>query len=293
MTEQPQVQDPFEVPEGYTGDIGNPLDTEGVRLPFQAPYVWWMNGLNQFKKELDVRYFGGWCMGDEDMGAAIELLGASVPPLGWIPYEMVNGDGDNYTAFASRFIYLAIFGSRKRWDTDKNRGHYQVLGYMAYPNENKIMVPFSPVVLTCKATAGMFLEKAVIEFSSKTQGSRRKFANNLPISAFYACFGTFGDQRVEQEVGKDTKKKVTPLRLWLPKQIDEPFLRSFFVGKEIAAQTAELRKDAREWLDAWKQPVQAEAPANGNRKPAPQADPIADHMPEMPPEPPVEDGMPY
>lgn len=287
----PNPQDPFEVPEGYTGDIGNPLDTEGIRLPFLAPNVWWFNGRNQFKKENDQRYFGAWSMNDDDMAAAMQEAGVSQPPLGWVPFDMVNDDGDNYNAFLNRFICIAIFGSRKTWDKKENKGRYQVLGYLAYPDQDRKITPFGPVVLTCKSMASKFLQDAVVDFQTKTQTARRKFANNLPISAFYALLGTWGNQRVEQTVGKGAnQKKVTPLRLYLPEQIDEQFLRTYFVGKEIAAKTAALKKEAREWLDAWKQPQE---PAASNGRDVPQADLVADHMPEMPSEPPLDEEPPY
>lgn len=294
----PQAQDPFEVPEGYAGDIGNPLEGEGIRLPFLAPFLWWTNGLNQFKQEQGPRYFGGWTMNDVDMVAASELSDPKVDfTPGWTPFEMVNDAGESYTAFLSRHLYIAVFGSRKKWDNEKNRGQYQVLGYMGYRTQgSNEMFPFGPVVLTAKSTASMFLQNAVIEFANKTAAARQKYANNLPISAFYACLGSFGDKRVEQEVGKQVKKKVTPLKLWLPEKLDDNFLRSFFVGREIAARTTELKKQSQEWLAAWKQ---APAPAQGNgngagaRRPTPQADLAADHMPEPPEPPEFDDEAPY
>lgn len=299
----PTAQDPFEVPEGYTGDIGNPLEGENVQLPYLAPFVYWANGKIVHKLEGGPRFFGAWGMNDADMGTMLQQSGMGTPPPGWTPYDQVNEQtGNPYTSFMCRYIYVAIFGSRFAWlkdkknPNDKGKGHYQVLGYMAYPEATtKEMIPFGPVVLTCKSMASKYLKKAVVKFATDTQSARMKFANNLPISAFYSCFGTFGDQRVEEEVGQgNNRKKITPLRLWLPEQIDEPFLRRMFVGKEIAARTATLRKMSTEWLEDWKRYAQDEEQPQGNgsgaQRPVPQPDLVEDHMPPEPPE--YDDEMP-
>jgi hypothetical protein len=282
----PQDPDEFEVPEGYGEDIGNPLDTEGVRLPFMAPYTWWQNGKNVFKKDGGAPYFGGWAMSDVDM-ASVAAANNDVLPLQWTSYDLVNDKGDDYTAFMTRWAYIAVLGTRKRWLQEENKGQYQVLAYAAYQGQNKEIIPFSPVVLTCKGTAGMFLQAAVIKFATQTAAARKKFAHDLPISAFFATIGTFGTTPEAQSVGKEEgkKKMVTPLKLWLPEKIDGSYLHAAFVGKDLAALTASLRKDAKDWLAAWKvaAPVKAK---EVQEEPEYVPDPIEDHVPP-------EETMPY
>lgn len=250
----PNDPNDFDVPEGYNDEIGNPLEGEGVRLPFLAPLVWWQNGRPIFKETKGAPYFGGWAMNDVDMGAL--QAQTDTLPLGWLSYNLVNDQGEDYTAFMARWAYIAILGTRFRWIAEVNKGQYQVLAYMAYQAENKAIVPYSPIVLTCKGTAGMFLRQAVIKFATQTAAARKKFAHDLPISAFFATIGTFGPTPETQSVGKEEgkKKSVTPLKLWLPEKIDGGYLHAAYVGREVAELSIGLRKDAADWLADWKQP---------------------------------------
>lgn len=275
------MSEEFEVPAGYTEDIGDPLEGESIRLPFLAPIVWWQNGKNAFKKDGGAPYFGGWAMSDVDM-AALVSSNSDALPLGWTSYDLVNDQGEDYTAFMTRWAYFAILGARSRWDKQANRGFYQVLAYLAYQNTEKKPVAFAPVVLSSKGMGSKFLRDAVIKFSTQTAAARKKFANDLPISAFYATIGTFGTTPEIQSVGKEEgkKKNVTPLKLWLPEKIDEAYLRAAFIGKDLAALTAGLKKDAGEWLKAWKQapeqqPAQPKAEPN---EPQYVPDPIGEHI---------------
>lgn len=250
----PNDPNEFDIPEGYNEGIGNPLDNEGVRLPFLAPMVWWQNGRPIFKDRGGAPYFGGWAMNDVDMSALHDQT--DTLPLNWLSYDLVNEQGEDYTAFMTRWAYFAIIGTRNRWIQEVNKGHYQVLAYMAYQGADKSIVPYSPVVLTCKGTAGMFLRQAVIKFSTQTAAARKKFAKDLPISAFFATLGTFGQAPEYQSVGKEEgkKKNVTPVNLWLPEKIDGAYLHAAYVGREIAELSIGLRKDAADWLADWKQP---------------------------------------
>jgi hypothetical protein len=275
----------FEVPEGYTGDIGNPLEGEGVRLPFAAPYVWWVNGKDGYKNERSPRFFGGWAMKAEDMALAIDE-NRGINPNGWNSFDMTSDDGNEYVAYLNRKIFVAVLGTRFRWLADVNKGQYQVLVYLGFDQDKKI-IPFTPAVLTAKGTAGMFLRTAINDFSTKTSTLRRKLANNLPVSAFYACLGTFGEVPVIKSVGTEKKKNVTPVSLWMPANLDEGFLRAMFVGSEIAGVTAGLKKEAADWLAAWKQPAQQAQPQQQAQRQS-----YADDMPEFSP-PPPDDDMPF
>ncbi len=256
----------FEVPAGYAEGIGNPLEGEGIRLPFNAPYVWWSNGANISKQTGGAPYFGGWAMSAEDMALAA-ADNNDVLPLGWTSYDLTNAEGEDYTAFMCRVAYVAILGTRFRWidgqDGGKGKGQYQVLAYLAYQNQERKMVPFSPVVLTTKGTGGMALREAINKFSTSTAAARRQFANNLPVSAFYAALGTFGQAPAFKTVGIAPRThQVTPVSLWLPAKVDVEYLRMAFVGKDVADLTSQLHKESMDWLAAWKkadsaQPVKA------------------------------------
>lgn len=252
----------FEVPDGYGNDIGDPLEGEGVRLPFEAPYLWWTNGKSGYQNEGGPRFFGGWSMTSEDMDAAIDR-NAGVTPAGWKNFEMMNEEGGTYSAYLSRVAYVAVLGTRTRWVVDqasgKGKSQYQALCYLAYVQDKKI-IPFTPAVLTAKSTAGMFLRDAISDFNTKTRALRKKYANDLPISAFFAMIGSFGDTPNIKAVGKTTKKNVTAMTLYMPKTLDEGFLRTVFIGKELAGVTAGLRKEASEWLAAWKKAPAAAQP---------------------------------
>ena len=246
----------FNLPEEYNQEIKKAIEQEFVPLPFDAPFLWWMNGNAREKKTGGPPYFGGWAAHGEEFDNVLAAMGRNIPPT-FKEYEMVNSQGSSYRIYAARAVSVAVIGSRKRWRKDaitgKSRSNLQVLAYMALYKGGKYE-PWGPVVLSTKGLSAKGLEDALNLWAKETAKARRQFADNLPAWWFYVPLGTFDKEPQVKMVGpQGNQSPITPIQVYfLSQTIDQDVLHSWFVGQEIAATMIDLRRRAQEWLDDWK-----------------------------------------
>ena len=85
----------FAVPQEVQEQLKDTMkDNSGVKLPFAAPTMWWMNGKAAFKNEAsitDARRFGGWGVSKEE----IDELGIQPAPS-WVLTDLTNAKCDSY-----------------------------------------------------------------------------------------------------------------------------------------------------------------------------------------------------
>lgn len=242
---------PINLSSEIASEIREAMSGDRIELPFPAPVLWWANGkANGSKKDSGVQYFGGWACNVEDM----QLNAPSVPAT-FHQEQFTNNEGTTYDVFAARSVAVALIARRKRWIAETNKGHTQILAYMATvegQQGDKHYIPWNPVVLSAKSYAAIELEAALTKWEKDTITARRQFANNAPAWFFYAPLGTFGGERKQRMVGKTQQSPITPCTVYTPKEFDEPTLERIFVGETIATVMLDLKRQAAEWLDAWK-----------------------------------------
>jgi hypothetical protein len=68
-------------------------------------------------------------------------------------------------------------------------------------------------------------------------------------------------------VGKRQKSPVTPMMIWLPKEVNEGLLQNLFVGETVIQEMSDLLTQAEEWRQAWD-----EQALNRTRRPANEKD---------------------
>jgi hypothetical protein len=246
----------FDLPQEFVDGIRNAMNGDKIELPFAAPILWWLTGKPGYKKDGSSAYFGGWAGTAEDVENAVQAMGVSLPTA-FKRITMVNNEGKEYDVFCTRSAAVAIIAKRTRWIVDEqtqhSRSHTQVLCYMAeFDKEKKAYIPWGPVVLSAKALSGKALEDSFREWDKKTAAARRQYAKNLPPWFFYAPIGTFGDKPNTKMVGSGQQSPITPAQVYTPEEIGEAQLTAWFVGPDVAAIMADLKGQAKEWLEAWK-----------------------------------------
>lgn len=229
----------------------------GASLPFDAPIFYWMRGEpNAPKGNTGVRYYGGWAC---DPSTMIEPV-----PSVFALEDFQSSTGQEYQAYAARHLHVAIIAKRQRWVTDESghgRGHVQILAFAAVKTkgENAALQPWAPVVMSAKSTSAMALESEIRRWEQVTRMIRRQEFDNIPAWSFYLTIGTFGQDRLQVEVGKTKKNFITPPRLY-DQQLTASSLGKRLVDVETWKKMGELRDLAEEWLQAWKQPQQPQQP---------------------------------
>ncbi len=259
-----------------------------IKLPFDAPVFWVMNGSAQYKplaQTTPALYFGGFATSANEL----ETLGNV--PKGLVKSDFTPRGADaSVEVYSTRHIIIAPFGKRLS-SVEKSNGtrypgyhkgaspHLQLLCYLAERGENKSLVPMYPIVVTAKGFQVGNILDALREWESKTAKARREFADGLKSNAFYACIGTFGDKFNSKLVGAPgSQSPITPVSAWIPEVVDEKLIDALFVGDAIAEQMNMLREQSELWRAAWKEPKQAESLAEGF-EPVPQAPDEDDDIP--------------
>jgi hypothetical protein len=246
----------FDLPAEDVAEVKSALEGEAIRLPFTAPVLWWMNGNAKLKRDGSSPYFGGWASNSDEFTAAADEFGG-VPPI-FSPFTLTSDKNTDFDVFCTRAIGFAVIAKRSRWIIDEQsqhgRGHSQYLGIMSFMDEQKKFVPWGPVVLSAKGMSAKYLGDALTKFERATSKARRESANNLPAWFFYAILGTFGAAPVVQMVGKGSSQSpITPCDVMTPEEIKVDHLRAAYVGKDQASRMAELRRQSKEWLEAWRE----------------------------------------
>lgn len=271
-------------------------DSGEVKLPFEAPVFWVLNGSAQYKPLVKISpalYFGGFASSANE----IEMLGVGIAA---VKHEFTpRGAEQSIEIYSTRKLLVAPFGKRLS-SVEKETGirhpgyhkgaspHLQIVAYMAEYNEaEKTIVPVCPVVITAKGYQVGNILDALREFSSKTMQARKKYAEGLRAEMFYCQLGTFGDKFTGKMVGGEGKQSpITPIVARLPETIDEKFIEMMFVGENMADELTSLHEQCADWLNAWKE-VKTDAPRNSNGH---NTNGDSDSVPEAPPEPPSEEG---
>lgn len=249
-----------------------------IELPFPVFYAWSLNGQTGYKsqaKSAPALYYGGWAAKSEDVQAVAEQ-GGMQPPTGWVQAVIDTREGRELSIYAARSVVVAPVGKRESWllpdnrrtpkYTEGARRHVQALAYMAEKqgaNGSAKFIPWGPVVLTAKGYQAKNLLNAFTAWEKASSGIRFKIAPGVPAWCFFLALGTFGTERVAENVGKTgAQSPITPITAYIPEKLSDETMESLFVGEDLAGVMAELQDQAREWLDAWKEPVEA-APAQG------------------------------
>lgn len=240
----PNIQDQFK---------GSMSNTQGVKLPFPAPTMYWHNGNGSFKnmKEIDdARRFGGFGIDKED------LEEQGMPPAStWKLHDLTNKDGKSYAAYLCRTAWVAPIARRFTWmEFDgKSRSSVNILAYLAVMNPEKKMTPYGAVILSGKGYSGMALDKCFKEFATKTASLR---GNTLP-NFFFHPIGTWGNEVKSEEVkGKNgSSSSITPVQLYIPQDgYTAELLQQWFVPAimpEVVSDMMDYKSKAQEWLDDW------------------------------------------
>lgn len=263
----------FEIPAEFQEKLKNAMkDESGVKLPFAAPTMWWMNGKTALKSVAqiaDATRFGGFGISKEEIdGFGSEL--AEVPQYWQLHNELTNNEGKTYAAYLCRTAWVAPIARRHAWfeNNGKSRSSLNILCYLAISQQGGL-VPFGPVVLSAKSLTCNDLDKCFKDFAAKTAQLR----GNTPANFFFHPIGTFGKEpKFEDRKGKNgASSSVTPPQLFVPETgITIETLQKWFVGAEVAADMAKYSDLAQDWIADWK-----------NRKG--EAKQTADEAPEMRP----------
>lgn len=241
----------FALPQEVTETVKDSMkDNSGIKLPFAAPIMWWMNGKTVLKNEAeikDARRFGGWGVSKED----IDEQGIE-PAQSWKLTDLTNAKGDSYQAYICRAAWVAPIARRFAWfeNEGKWRTSINILAYLFLRNAQGEFAEYGAVVLSAKSYTGKDLEATFKKFAAMTNNLR----DNTPPQFFLHGIGTFGDVPQFQDAkGKGGESSsITPPQLAIPQNGFTPeLMEKYFVGQEVAAKMAQLAKDAQEWLDDW------------------------------------------
>jgi len=245
------------------------LDTgEGIRLPFAAPVIWAVNGTAALKALGGAQYYGGWAVKDEDLEDAAQEWSVDMP-ANFTQAEISPRNGDTYSAYTARSIAVAPICLRQSWILDGHRfvdyqdgsrRHVQILCMMAVKVDKKY-AKWGPVVLSAKGFQARNITDAFKAWEKHTAPMRRKVASLIPPAAFWVVMGTFGDEREFINVGKPgAQSPITPIKAWLSKEVTAEMLAGWFIGNDTAREMKDLREQADEWAQAWREPAQVQQP---------------------------------
>lgn len=241
----------FPVPQDVQDQLKDTMkDNSGVKLPFAAPTMWWMNGKAAFKNEAaitDARRFGGWGISKEE----IDELGIKPAPS-WTLTDLTNAKGDSYQAYICRTAWVAPIARRFAWfeNEGKWRTSLNVLCSLMLRNKEGEFLPYGPVVLSAKSFTGSALDATFKKFTSQTAA----FRDGAAPQFFLHGIGTFGDAPIFQDAkGKGgSSSTITPPQLFIPKDgFTAENIEKYFVPQQNILDMGKFAKDAKEWIDDW------------------------------------------
>lgn len=233
---------------------------EAIRLPFEVPYVQWINGDKRMAQLGGTAFYGGWDISEEYSGDAVKEIG-DLP--GWELVDRVSqSNSKTYKVWTTRSILFAPIASRTAFASIDDpavlyptmvpgtRTKMQVLGLLANRVDGEIQY-WGPAVITLRSTkAGQF--RGVMRDWEKHAGdSIAKIAPHLPPWVFWMEVGTFGKERNESMAGKGNQQSpVANIVLQTP-ELNEETLQELFVGQELMIEMLRFKREADEWLTAW------------------------------------------
>ena len=276
-----------------SGQLNDDIVNSGaIRLPVEVPYFFIMNGEPKMAAVGGPQHFGGWAVDRQELSDAGQYWDPPIvaPPSYFGSHTFFTNDGKQLPVFESRSVICALIGSRVSWaiktgDSTRRfkeyvpgaRRHMQVLVYLADKTPDKKLAPWGPAVLTASGYQVGHLIKGFQNWKAAVEKILRAEKSPATPWMFYTSCGTFGDTFKQEMVGPEgAKSPITPVTTQVPKDMDADLLKKLYVSREVAAQMAGFKAEAREWLDAWKnlpgagQPGQP--PATGHYPPEPPAD---------------------
>jgi hypothetical protein len=247
-----------------------------VRLPFETPYFFVVNGDKKLAQVGGAQHYGGFAV-DRD-----QLLEAGLgwePPLTAPPTYCYSSDfftnnGKQIPAFMTRSVIFALIVSRVSWYIKDQSGqtrrfkdyvpgsrrHGQFLVYLADKTTEKKLVPWGVAVLTASGYQVGNLLKGLGDWKAAVEKILKAEKMNMSPWLFYSAAGTFGDEFRHEMVGPaGAQSSITPLSVQIPKLTGE-MLEKLYVGKEIVTHMAQLKAEASDWLRAWENLVGSGAP---------------------------------
>jgi hypothetical protein len=265
------------------GDVASRLQGgmqvgSAIELPFFAPKFWAINGDARLASLGGALYFGGWAVDAVDWEKAIMddwLLEENEMPQGFSKQVIVTADGRNVDAYVSRSIIVAPICTRVMWVladgtrltqyTQGARQHVQAIVFLGHKRtDREEIIPLGPVMLSCKGYQAKNLLDSFSAWDRQTKGIRSKIAPGIPAWCFYLAVGTFGNERKQEMVGKNSQSPITPIRAFVPKDMTEELIEKVFVGQQTAESMAFYLEASDEWLHAYEKRTAEHAAANGN-----------------------------
>ena len=246
----------FDVPAEFQDKLKNAMkDESGVKLPFAAPTMWWMNGktaLKSVNEVVNATRFGGFGISKEE----IDNFGSDlveIPSYWQLHDNLTNNEGKTYAAYLCRTAWVAPIARRSAWfeNNGKSRSSLNVLCYLAVLQQDKSLLPYGPVVLSAKSLTCLDLDKCFKDFAAKSAALR----GNTPANFFFHPIGTWGKEpkfEDRKSKGGGASSSVTPPQLYLPETITTETLTKWFVGPDVAREMAEYSDLAQDWIADWK-----------------------------------------
>ena len=232
-----------------------PFEEGGVRLPFDAPLFWWVNGSNRgVKNGSGVDYFGGWSTDGALLDSMVQSSGIAIPDR-LVSEIQIPKNGNQFTIYSTRWLAVAPIARRFRWlidqdkPNDKGRGHSQVLCLCSF---GKPLQYWMPVILSAKGLASKAIDTAFKSFETETAVARKTWAHNAAYWFFWTRIGTFSDERNEVLVGpRGTQSPIVEAQTYVPADLTEAKLDSLYVGERNVDIMLEMKELSSEWANAW------------------------------------------
>jgi hypothetical protein len=263
----------FDVPDEVAQQINQGMDLGGkIELPFTAPFVYWKNGsptLRAMAQTAPALYYGGWEVDRQGLDDAIEEYGP-INGVPFVPVDLTSKNGKEYMAYLTRYLYIAPISFREFWELgsqetgytrvakyqDGARHKVQLLAMLGQSDANKNIVPWGAIVLSAGGYQAGYLKECVRNWRNALEKPRKQHAPKVPVWAFWMCIGTFGTELKVENVGKNAKSPITPIKVATPQTIDLELMKKLYVGSGGLTLMSDWLTSAREWLDAGKQPSQ-------------------------------------
>lgn len=274
-----QTVNPFAISKEAADRLNQGMNLGGgIELPFKAPVFWWMNGQPQAKPFIQATpalYYGGWASGQDAIEEVKDERGGV--PTGLALTDVYAKNGKVIPSYTSRALVVAPIGFRSCWYKGDNgsqtrsvqyfqggRQHIQVLALTGIQRQDKSYQSWGPIVISAKGYQASYLQSALKDWKKALEIPRRQYAPDVPAWAFWCALGTFQKEAESHLVGKTgAQSPVTPINLFIPKEITEAMMIRLYVGSEAVDEMVQLLDSSQEWLNAWKQQGQNGAKAAG------------------------------
>lgn len=241
-----------------------------------------------------VLYYGGWACNKDDIEGVSEERGL---PGGLVETEIFTNESKTIYTYTSRMLIIAPIGYRQSWyiGVGQNqtrtveympgaRQHIQVVALMGLKNEVGQYRSWGPIVLSCKGYQAQYMTGCMKTWKKTLEKPRKEHAPNVPPWAFWMAIGSYGDINSSMVGKSGAQSAITPINLYIPKEITLETMRKLYVGKDTVSEMAEKLQDSEEWLNAWKNRAQQAQPAHMAH----------DEYPDnVPPEPDFGDDIPF